>query len=192
MKKLLALTLSLLMVFALAACGGTPSGSSQESSEEQPKIESTLELLNTVWGSYTEDEKFPAMGGDYETPTDNAPGDCDISDAENLSYLLTIPAESVSLIDSASSLIHMMNVNTFTGGAFHVADSANVETLTSSLRDAIASKHWMCGFPDKFVILTAGDYVVFAYGNEDLVNTFRDKVEGAYSFADVAYEEAIA
>ena len=59
------------------------------------------------------------------------------------------------------------------------------------MRDAIQSKQWMCGFPDKLVVFTYDRYVVALYGNEDLVNTFRDKLAAAYGNAVVAYDEAI-
>ena len=49
----------------------------------------------------------------------------------------------------------------------------------------------MCGFPDKYVIFTYGNYVVSLFGNEDLVNTFRDKFQSTYPDAAVAYEEAV-
>ncbi len=52
-------------------------------------------------------------------------------------------------------------------------------------------KQWMCGFPDKLVILTSGQYVVSVYGNESLVNTFRDKFVAAHSGASTVYDEAI-
>ena len=49
----------------------------------------------------------------------------------------------------------------------------------------------MCGFPDKLVIVTLDQYLVSLYGNEDLVNTFRDKLTASYSAASVVYDEAI-
>ena len=40
-----------------AAEGGT---------EKEESKQAALELLNKVWSSYTDDEKFPAAGGDYD------------------------------------------------------------------------------------------------------------------------------
>ena len=142
-----------------------------------------------MWDSYTDDEKFPASGGDYENPVEDAPGAVDISDADNLNYMLTLPVEDASKIDGAAALGHMMNANTFTCGAFHITSKDDVEAVANDLRDAIQSKQWMCGFPDKLVIFT---YVVSLYGDEELVNTFRDKFTAAYSDSVVAYDEAIA
>ena len=161
--------------------------------EDKPAaaVDDALTILNAIWNTYSDEEKFPAAGGDSEHAVDGAPGSFDASNADNLSYLLTFPADDASLIDSAASLVHMMNLNTFTCGAFHVADANNVARLADDLRTTIQAKHWMCGFPDKLVIVTVGQSVLSVYGNEELVNTFRDKLLTSYSAATAVYDEAI-
>lgn len=187
MKRTLSLMLALVMAVSLMACGKKDDGKNNADAPAD-----SLALLTKVWDSYTDDEKFPAAGGDYETSVDDAPGAFDPSNADNLNFLLTVPTEDASLIDDAASLMHMMNANTFTCGAFHVTDSEKVSTVADALRDAISSRQWMCGFPDKFVIITYGQYVVSVFGAEDLVNTFRDKFTAAYTDAAIAYDEAIS
>ena len=161
--------------------------------EDKPAaaVDDALTILNAIWNTYSDEEKFPAAGGDSEHAVDGAPGSFDVSNADSLSYLLTFPADDASLIDSAASLVHMMNLNTFTCGAFHVADANNVARLADDLRTTIQAKHWMCGFPDKLVIVTVGQSVLSVYGNEELVNTFRDKLLTSYSAATAVYDEAI-
>ena len=161
--------------------------------EDKPAaaVDDALTILNAIWNTYSDEEKFPAAGGDSEHAVDGAPGSFDASNADNLSYLLTFPADDASLIDSAASLVHMMNLNTFTCGAFHVADANNVTRLADDLRTTIQAKHWMCGFPDKLVIVTVGQSVFSVYGNEELVNTFRDKLLASYPTAAAVYDEAI-
>ena len=161
--------------------------------EDKPAaaVDDALTILNAIWNTYSDEEKFPAAGGDSEHAVDGAPGSFDASNADNLSYLLTFPADDASLIDSAASLVHMMNLNTFTCGAFHVADANNVTRLADDLRTTIQAKRWMCGFPDKLVIVTVGQSVLSVYGNEELVNTFRDKLLASYSAATAVYDEAI-
>lgn len=161
--------------------------------EDKPAaaVDDALTILNAIWNTYSDEEKFPAAGGDSEHAVDGAPGSFDASNADNLSYLLTFPADDASLIDSAASLVHMMNLNTFTCGAFHVADANNVARLADDLRTTIQAKRWMCGFPDKLVIVTVGQSVFSVYGNEELVNTFRDKLLTSYSAAAAVYDEAI-
>lgn len=161
--------------------------------EDKPAaaVDDALTILNAIWNTYSDEEKFPAAGGDSEHAVDGAPGSFDASNADNLSYLLTFPADDASLIDSAASLVHMMNLNTFTCGAFHVADANNVARLADDLRTTIQAKRWMCGFPDKLVIVTVGQSVLSVYGNEELVNTFRDKLLASYSAAAAVYDEVI-
>ena len=161
--------------------------------EDKPAaaVDDALTILNAIWNTYSDEEKFPAAGGDSEHAVAGAPGSFDVSNADSLSYLLTFPADDASLIDSAASLVHMMNLNTFTCGAFHVADANNVARLADDLRTTIQAKHWMCGFPDKLVIVTVGQSVFSVYGNEELVNTFRDKLLASYPTAAAVYDEAI-
>ena len=219
MKRTLSLILILTMLLSLAACGSkdaAPTDDDNAPSQEQgggeeqsggttetPKAETPAEdkpaaavddaltILNAIWNTYSDEEKFPAAGGDSEHAVDGAPGSFDVSNADSLSYLLTFPADDASLIDSAASLVHMMNLNTFTCGAFHVADANNVARLADDLRTTIQAKHWMCGFPDKLVIVTVGQSVLSVYGNEELVNTFRDKLLASYPTAAAVYDEAI-
>lgn len=183
MKKIVSLALAMLLVLSLAACGSKNSGTGD--------VSDALTLLNTVWATYSEEEKFPVSGGDYDHPVDDAPGAFDISNADNMDYMLGFPGPSVANLVDAASLMHMMNANTFTCGAFHVTNKDDVETVASDLRDAIQSKQWMCGFPDKLVIFTYDQYVVSLYGDEELVNTFRDKFTATYSDSTIAYDEAI-
>ena len=169
----------------------TPKAETPAEDKPAAAVDDALTILNAIWNTYSDEEKFPAAGGDSEHAVDGAPGSFDVSNADSLSYLLTFPADDVSLIDSAASLVHMMNLNTFTCGAFHVADANNVARLADDLRTTIQAKHWMCGFPDKLVIVTVGQSVLSVYGNEDLVNTFRDKLLASYSAATAVYDEAI-
>lgn len=154
--------------------------------EDKPAaaVDDALTILNAIWNTYSDEEKFPAAGGDSEHAVDGAPGSFDASNADSLSYQLTFPADD-------ASLVHMMNLNTFTCGAFHVADANNVARLADDLRTTIQAKHWMCGFPDKLVIVTVGQSVFSVYGNEELVNTFRDKLLASYPTAAAVYDEAI-
>ena len=187
MKRTLSLILALVMALSLAACG-TKDGGKADNADAPAD---SLTILNKVWESYTDDEKFPAAGGDYEHSVDDAPGAFDLSDADNLSYMLTVPTEDASLIDDAASLMHMMNMNTFTCGAMRVTNSDDVTKLADDLRDAIQGKQWMCGFPDKLVIATLGNYVISMYGDADLIDTFRDKLLAAYTDTSVVYDESI-
>lgn len=188
MKKITSLALALALALTLTACG--KKDNTAGNGDSSVPADATA-LLTAVWDAHSDDEKFPAAGGDYENPVEDAPGAVSIADADNLNYMLTLPVEDAGKIDGAASLSHMMNANTFTCGALRAANADEVEGLAQDMRDAIQSKQWMCGFPDKLVVFTYDRYVVALYGNEDLVNTFRDKLTAAYGDAVVAYDEAI-
>lgn len=150
MKKFLTLLLAAAMTLSLAACGSKTDDNSGNNS--QPA--SALELLNAVWANYSDDDKFPAAGGDYDEAnmTEDAPGNFSVEDGDALDYSLSFPAADAGKLSDAASLTHMMNANTFTAGAFHVASSSDVDSVVSDLKDNIMNRQWMCGFPDKLVI----------------------------------------
>ena len=86
MKRTLSLMLALVMAVSLMACGKKDDGKNNADAPAD-----SLALLTKVWDSYTDDEKFPAAGGDYENPVEDAPGAVSIADADNLNYMLTLP-----------------------------------------------------------------------------------------------------
>ena len=157
------------------------------------KPSSPLNLLNTVWKSYSEDDKFPASGGDYseENAKDDAPGKFDVSDSAVLESTLAVPEDSADLLKKAASLTHMMNLNTFTAGAFQLKDSKNADKFAKAMKESIENRRWVCGFPDKFVIIKVNGYVVSAFGAEDLIDSFKSKTLKAYQDAKVYCEENI-
>ena len=189
MKKLFSLLLAAAMTLSLAACGSKTDDNSGNNS--QPA--SALELLNAVWANYSDDDKFPAAGGDYDEAnmTEDAPGNFSVEDGDALDYSLGYPAADADKLSDAASLTHMMNANTFTAGAFHVASSSDVDSVVSDLKDNIMNRQWMCGFPDKLVILTMGDFVVSCFGAEELVDQFRDTLTTVYSEASVVCDEPL-
>ena len=187
MKRTLSLILALVMALSLAACGKKDDGKADNADAPAD----SLALLTKVWDSYTDDEKFPAAGGDYETSVDDAPGAFDPSNADNLNFLLTVPTEDASLIDDAASLMHMMNANTFTCGALRVKNGDDAAKLAEDLRGAVQPKQWMCGFPDKLVVLTYGEYVVALFGADDLVDDFVNTMTATYTGVQTACDEPL-
>lgn len=188
MKKITSLALALALALTLTACG--KKDNTAGNGDSSVPADATA-LLTAVWDAHSDDEKFPAAGGDYENPVEDAPGAVSIADADNLNYMLTLPVENAGKIDGAASLSHMMNANTFTCGAFHVTSKDDVETVASDLRDAIQSKQWMCGFPDKLVVLTYGEYVVALFGADDLVDDFVNTMTATYTGVQTACDEPL-
>ena len=198
MKKILALLLAAVMVLSMAACANNNDNETTEATEgsEAPEVvapASALEVLETVWALYGEDEKFAVIGGNMESPVDGAPGNYDMAYAENLTYNLLIPADQLASVDEAATMIHMMNANTFTGGVVHLVEDTDVAAFASTLRDAVQGNQWMCGFPETLVIAAiGGEYVLVAFGLNDAMSPFQTHLATAYPDAEILYNEAIA
>ena len=189
-KRILCAVLAVIMVVALAACG--TNGSKVD--ENKVTIESPVALLDGVWGTFAEEEKFPVMGGDFEAAVNDAAGEFNISDVENATATLHITEDSLKLVDKVGTITHAMNANTFSAAAYHLADAANAETLVNSLKDSIKSTQWMCGFPDTLIIYTvAENYVVAAFGNAEAIENFKTKLATVYGeSATLNVEESLA
>lgn len=194
MKRILAIFLTSLLTLTLAACGGNENSADSDSSNDQSSVKSSLELLTTVWSSYEDDDKFPAAGGDMseENMTMDGPGKFGIDDTAALDTTLGFPAASAEKIDDAASLVHMMNANTFTCGAFHVKNAGDIADISTAIRDNIMQRQWMCGFPDKLVIVQVDDYIISFFGEKDIVDTFKTKLNAAYTSAETICDDPIA
>lgn len=194
MKKILAFILAAVMVLSLAACTdkGSEGGATSPSGAQKYQPKSALEILEKVWSKYSTDEKFPATGGSEKHMKDDKPGKFDVSDAEALDFELGFPKAQASEIDDAASLMHMLNQNNFSCGVYHVKDSGNVEALAGKIKENILARQWLCGIPEKLVILTVGDYIVSVFGAGELTDTFVAKLSAEYSSAKQLFDVPIA
>lgn len=162
----------------------------QTTADSKRVADSALHLMQEVWDEYEEEETFAASGGDAANAVNNKPGKFAITDVENLNHTLALPEESVELIDDCASLTHMLNTNTFTAAAFHLKYPASLGTLAESLKNNIQSRQWLSGYPDKFLIAQVGsNYVVSAFGSEELMNTFKKNLLDEYEETIIIYEE---
>lgn len=191
MKKILSIVLALTMVFAMTACGGSKAEETTGvPAQEMPA--SALEVLETIWAGYADDEKFPVIGGSMAAPVDGAPGSYDLAD-ENISYSLLIPADQLGNVTEAASMIHMMNANTFTGAVYKLAGGITAADFGNAMKEAILNNQWMCGFPDKLLISGFGDtYVLVAFGANDAMDPFTSHFEAAYPGFETIASESIA
>ena len=199
MKKFFALLLALTMVLSLfAACGkksdepaGDPTTEATEPQAAAPA--SALEILENIWAKYGDDEKFAVMGGNMENAVMDGPGNYDLQYSENLPFNLLIPETEIANVDQVASMIHAMNANTFTCGVFHLVDGVSAETFAATMNQAIAGNMWMCGFPERQVIVAfPGGYVLTAFGVNDAMTPFFTHLQEAYPEADVLFDEPIA
>ena len=190
MKKIVAALLALTLTVGLAACGNQTTTPDTTTEENLPA--SALEILETVWNSYGEEDKFFTMGGDMENPVDNAPGAFGLTDVEALTATLLVPAENAAQIQEAASLVHAMNLNNFTCGAYRMAQGADAAAFAETMYKVIAENRWLCGTPEQMLIVTIGEaYVVVMFGLKDVISTFQSKLTAAYPMANIRYNEAI-
>ena len=147
MKKMISLVLAAVLVLSLAACGDKNNAGD---GDKPAKPASALNILETVWNTYGEDEKFAVVGGDFSEANtrEDAPGVFDLKDRALADSELGLP--ETAAVDEAASLVHMMNANTFTAAAYHA--TGDTAELAQQLRDNIMQRQWMCGFPDKLVV----------------------------------------
>ncbi len=191
MKKFIILALVAVFVLSFTACA-KQNGTTAPSVPPKGQPQNALEILEKVWSKYSTDDKFPATGGSEKHMKDNMPGKFDVSDAEALDFELGFPKAQASEIDDAASLMHMLNQNNFSCGVYHVKSSGNAETLAGKIKENILARQWLCGFPEKLVILNVGDYIVSVFGAAELTNTFTEKLSAEYSSAKQLFDVPIA
>lgn len=211
MKKKIALLLLTTMAISLVGCGEKDTTGNNDTVVEDSIVDDTTDntedtdstddvvstegaegVLNAIWATYEEENMFAAGGGDSQNMVMDGPGKFDATNTEELDVTLGFPTDYVDKIDDAASLMHMMNANTFTGGVFHVTNADDVSAVCDALKENIMNRQWMCGFPETLIIVTVDDnYVISAFGNGQIIETFKNKISGVYEDATVVYEESL-
>ena len=200
MKKYIALLLVLVTLLTLTACGKKDKdGAMGNTTTAAPMVmpESALELLQTVWASYGEGDKFYAMGGNYNEDealnnnVENAPGKQALDD-DGLTTKLMVPADQVANIAEAASLMHGMMANNVTCGAYKMNPNADAKAFGDAVYTSITENHFLCGAPEAvFIAKLDNEYVVAVYGMQELLNTFEQKLKAAYPGAEVLHSKLI-
>lgn len=189
MKKFVMLTMAALMFFSLAGCGGKREN--QGGGESQ--YADSLEILNQIVKAYGEDELFAMYGGDQENAVMDAPGKFDISKTDELENVLGFPADQIANIEDGASMVHMMNANTFTSGAYRLKEGNDMNAFADSVKSCVLAKQWICGQPDTLIIIKVDDrYVITAYGESGIIETFKKNTLTALDGAQVITETPIA
>lgn len=177
---------------------GTTTEATTTTAEPEPPVTpayaSALELYEKIWASYTDDDKFASAGGDMDhMSSDGGPGIVDIEKSKDTIKSWTRVTDELldTVTNDAANLIHMMNTNTFSSAIFHLKDASAAETFASDYNKAIQGTRWMCGFPDKVIVISVGEYVLVAFGNNELVDTLKTKCLAADSSAVVLIDTPV-
>ena len=210
MKKYMSLILASLMMLSLASCASDKGNSNDTSPETKPETNieteaeteaeeesenaegASLSVIEAIWGKYAEDEKFPCGGGDSENMDFEGPAAFDITKTDELDGTLGLPAELAGSLESAASFMHMMNANTFTGACYEVKEGTDVAAFAETLKTNILARQWMCGIPETLVIIDIdGEFVISAFGADDIIQTLKTNTTAQYASATVVVETAV-
>ena len=199
MKKLIALLLVLTTLLSLAACGKKKNDGADTTNTAAPMElpKDALTLLDTVWASYGENDKFPVMGGNYDEDetknniVDGAPGKYDLTN-DGMTATLMVPADKVADIADAASLMHGMMANNFTCGVYHLKEGVDANAFGEAMHKSITEQRFLCGAPEAILVAVIGDeYVLAAYGMKDLLDNLQSKLSAAYPGTQVLYSKII-
>lgn len=207
MKRYTALFLALALVFCLGGCGrmaednttaGTdpvtdpPKSDPTHGGSAQSDANGAADVLATVWDKYAEDERFAVYGGMMDAPVDNAPGNLDLTKADEITSKYLLNTDLLAQVEEGASVVHLMNSNLFTAAVFRLKAETNPETFAKTLRDNIQQNQWICGQPDKLLIARPeGNYLLVAFGSEDAMKTFSNRFTQSFSAAKTFYDEAV-
>ena len=191
MKKILALTLALMMLtMSFVACNKTENQPEQtteavveNNQTEAPAVEETeaavelpyanaLELLNIIFNGYnataTEDTMLYVAGGNinnFDTCSMEGPAAFVALADEDYDQNLGIPASEVAKIESAASMFNMMNTNVFNSYAVQFKAGTDVDAAIEAIKANVLARQWICGSPEKLVIVKMpGDCIVVVWG----------------------------
>ena len=192
MKKLLALTIALLMLtMSFVACGNnndnaddttttagnndaatTPADTTAaDTTTAAPELAygNALELLQIIFDKYnaaaTEETKLYVCGGNvnnFETTNPEGPAAFVALENEDYNANLGFPAANADKIASAASMFNMMNANTFNCYTIQFTDGTDVDAMITALKDNILARQWICGSPEKLVIAKAPGNCIIA------------------------------
>ena len=215
MKKITAIFLaSVMMLTLMAGCTGggtTPTEATQPTQEStaptqaptQPTQMTTeptqaltptgtsTEVLSKIWELYGENERFACYGGTVEHSVNDAPGDLDMTNTEEITNKYLLPEAQLANVESGASLVHLMNSNIFTAATFKLKDGADVRAAAKALRDNIQKTQWICGQPDHMLVAEVEGQLLMAFAAKENLDTFRQKLSTAYSGATIIYDEAV-
>lgn len=188
MKKMRALFIVMVMTFTFVACGGNA-----QTEGNKVQIADANEILAKTWAQYkdsvTEELIFPVGGGNAENMVMDEPAkfDTTVETAQDtLMASFCANAEVVAMTDDIATMMNMMMANNFTAAAYHIAETGNVEKAVATLKETTIANQWMCGMPQKLIIVTVGeDYVVSAFGTEQVIDSFKAAITTVYGDAAV-------
>ena len=221
MKKLIALTLALLMLtMSFVACNeGTADVTTEaENNSTEAPVETTveateavvelpyanaLELINIVFNgsnaTATEDTMLYVAGGNinnFETTSMEGPAAFVALADSDYNDNLGIPESEASKIASAASMFNMMNTNVFNCYTVQFAAGTDVDASIEAIKAQVLARQWICGAPEKLVIVKMpGDCILVVWGAVNyggIVDPFAASIPTLVEGATIVVEHTFA
>jgi hypothetical protein len=221
MKKIIALTLALLMLtMSFVACNKTEPETTTEPTAQDTKAPETteevteapvqlaynsaIEMLQIIFEKYnaaqaTDDTKLWVGGGNinnFETVNPEGPGAFMALDAEDYNQNLGFPAANAEKVASAASMFNLMNSNNFNCYTIQFVEGTDVDAMINATKENILARQWICGSPEKLVIAKApGNYIIVVWGVVDfggIVNPVAQSFATSIEGAEIVVEHNFA
>jgi hypothetical protein len=190
MKKIIALTLALLMLtMSFVACNKTEPETTTEPTAQDTKAPETteevteapvqlaynsaIEMLQIIFEKYnaaqaTDDTKLWVGGGNinnFDTVNPEGPAAFVALTNEDYDQNLAVPASEVEKIESAASMFNLMNTNNFNCFTIQFKAGTDVDAAINAIKENILARRWICGAPEKLVIIKMpGDCILVVWG----------------------------
>ena len=192
-RRVWVLLLAGVLMLSVCACGSNPTGNKENTketeTEKEVEIVDATDILTKVWNEYEAvdtdgnmyNDRFDVMGGHFESAVMNMPAKYDLTKTSDLALMYCVPETVIPMIDDAGTIVHLMKASTFTAGAYHVTDVANVKTVVEGIKTQTLGNQWLGGFPDKLVMAIINEqYIVSVYGVEEVVDNFEMVLSDIY------------
>ena len=147
-------------------------------------------FVGTEMQTVTEKNEDTGEEFSYEMPK-NEPGALSLADPDEVQNQTMFPLDSIDRIQNAAIFYNLMNMNNGTFSAFKLKNAEDVPVLADRVQSNIKSNQWICGFPERFLIMRVDDVLVCAYGLETAMNAWKAAVTSAYTNAEALYEESL-
>lgn len=166
-------------------------GGMQDDPLDMAKTQS-CQYLTDLWEAFPEEQRFAAYGGTVESATDNAPGELDMQNTEELTTKYLLPETQLSNVSEAASLVHMMNSNIFTAAVVKLTQAEAMTPLYEAWRDTIQSNRWICGQPDKLLMAKLdSNHLLMVFGSAEIMEKFAGLLTTTVTGAEVLYHQAV-
>ena len=189
-----------MLLFHVTACGknvneDTQVGQTetQQDSQDTPEVKVPIadatDIMTKVWQSFEAEDtdgnpyndRFAIMGGHFDTAVMDMPAKYDLTQTTDLELIYCVPQTVSPMLDDAATMVHLMVASTFTAGAYHVSDVANVRSAVDGMKQQIEGNHWLDGFPDSYLVATIDEqYVISAVGNAEVMEYFEAVLKDIY------------